>query len=109
MKRLRYSMSDEQWALIQEMAKAFSLDPKIVMQFATSIGLRFLDMSLIHPLVGLGKAIDERAEQGAAIVMSEFQKSVTQGTPDKKSDVTANVTRESKKLSGRKKVSRKSK
>ncbi len=107
MKRLRYSLSDEQWALIVEMAKAFSLEPKIVMQFATSIGLRFLDMSLIHPLTGLGKALDERTEQGAASVMGDLNKATSQATEAKTVIRPAEVPSQSKNIASRIKISQK--
>ncbi len=83
MKRLRYSIPDEQWKLIEELAKVFSLDTKTVLAFSTSIGLRFLDMSLVHPLAGLGGAIDERADLTAETVLADVGKAIAQGNAAK--------------------------
>ena len=83
MKRLRYSMTDEQWKLLEELAKAFALDTKTVLAFSASLGLRFLDISLVHPLAGLGKAIEERGELEGAAVFADVEKAIAQGTSAK--------------------------
>ncbi len=45
-----------------------------------SIGLRLLDFSIIHPInVGISKAIDERATQGAATILADFGKTLGAG------------------------------
>lgn len=79
MKRLRYSVSDEQWALIEQGAKVLGVDPKLMMQLCMSIGLRFLDMSIIHPMSsGIAKAVDDRAAQGTATIMADFGRAMAQ-------------------------------
>jgi hypothetical protein len=103
-KRLRCSISEEQWAFIEEVAKVFSVDPKIVLGFSTSIGLRFLDLSLVHPLTGLVKALDERADQTTAAILADVNQAIAQEIPVKPGDQLAEVAEESKKPVPRKRT-----
>lgn len=74
-KRLRYNVADEQWNLIQEGAKILGVEPKLLLQLSTSIGLRFLDFSIIHPInVGIAKAIDEQSTGAATAMLGEFSR-----------------------------------
>lgn len=109
-RRLRYSVSDEQWALIEDAAKALHLDPKTVLQLTTSLGLRFLDMSLIHPLGGgIGKAIDDRLDQGTAAVLADFTSAFGQHAGAEGSAGNSEALPASKRVVQRKKVSAKRK
>ncbi len=109
MKRLRYSIPDEQWKLIEELATVFSLDTKTVLAFSTSISLQFLDMSLVHPLAGLGKAIDERGDLTAATVMADIDTAIAQGNAAKQLGPRPQPARESTQAVSRKPASPKRK